>query len=260
MLAVYLLCGGRLELDHSLFFPDRIPGTRYTVPIPCVLVVHPRGGLLFDTGIHRDTITDPVGRLGEARARRFGVRSGPDEEVVGQLAQLGLTPDDVAYVANSHFHFDHAGGTSSSPARPSSSSGPSSRPRGPPIPRGPDATCQASGTSTTRSATSRSTASMTSSATGRSCSCRRRDTRPGPSLRVRPEPGSGWIFTADACYTREHMDGELLSGVVWDPDVMARSLGHLRALRDQEGVNVVYGHDAAQWETLPQAPRPLVGG
>jgi hypothetical protein len=41
---------------------------------------------------------------------------------------------------------------------------------------------------------------------------------------------------------------------------MARSLRRLRTFRDEDGVNVMYGHDAAQWETLPQAPRPLVGG
>jgi hypothetical protein len=41
---------------------------------------------------------------------------------------------------------------------------------------------------------------------------------------------------------------------------MARSLGHLRTLRDEDGVNVMYGHDATQWETLPHAPRPLVDG
>jgi hypothetical protein len=55
------------------------------------------------------------------------------------------------------------------------------------------------------------------------------------------------------------MDGELLSGVVWDPDTMARSLAHLRALRDRDGASVVYGHDAEQWETLPRSPQPLPG-
>jgi len=55
------------------------------------------------------------------------------------------------------------------------------------------------------------------------------------------------------------MDREVLSGVVWNPDIMARSRGRLRTLRDAEGVSVVYGHDADRWETLPQAPRPLVG-
>jgi hypothetical protein len=32
--------------------------------------------VLFDTGVHRDAIAEPVGGLGEARARWSGVRSG----------------------------------------------------------------------------------------------------------------------------------------------------------------------------------------
>ena len=224
MLTVYLLCGGRLELDHSLFFPDRVPGTRYTVPIPCVLVVHPRGRLLFDTGVHRDTITDPVARLGEARARRFGVRSQPDEEVVGQLARLGLTPADVAYVANSHFHFDHCGGNeflprstflvqraeleaarAFDPAQPGRYT-PSVRDFDHPLRYEPlDGEHDVFGDGTV----------VLLPTPGHT---------PGhQSLRVRGA-GAGWVFAADACYTREHMDGELLSGVVWDPDAMARSL------------------------------------
>ena len=110
MVRVHALCGGYLDLDQTIFFPDRPPGTRWTVPIPCWLVAHPRGRLLFDTGIHRDASVDPVGRLGERRARRFGIRSGPADEVVSQLAVVGLSPGDVTFVANSHLHFDHCGG------------------------------------------------------------------------------------------------------------------------------------------------------
>jgi N-acyl homoserine lactone hydrolase len=260
MLAVYLLCGGRLELDHSLFFPDRPPGTRYTVPIPCVLVVHPRGCLLFDTGIHRDAIADPVARFGEMRARRFGMRSRPDEEVVSQLAHLGLEPGDVAYVANSHFHFDHCGGNEFFPRstflvqraelEAARAADPAQPGRYMPSFRDFDHSLRYEPLDGEHDVFGDGTAVLLPTP----------GHTPGhQSLRVRPGSGAGWIFTADACYTREHMDREVLSGVVWNPAIMARSLGRLRALRDAEGVSVVYGHDADQWETLPQAPRPLVG-
>jgi glyoxylase-like metal-dependent hydrolase (beta-lactamase superfamily II) len=261
MLTVYLLGCGRLELDHTVFFPHRVPGTRYTVPIPCVLVVHPRGRLLFDTGLHRDALADPVGRLGEARARRFGVRSRPDEEVVSQLARLGLAPDDVARVANSHFHFDHCGGNEFFPrstflvqraeleaaraadaARPGRYT-PSARDFDHPLRYEPlDGEHDVFGDGTV----------VLLPTPGHT---------PGhQSLWVRPGPGAGWVFAADACYTREHMDGGLLSGVVWDPGAMTRSLHRLRALRDDAGASVLYGHDPAQWETLPRAPKPLLAG
>src|SRR5262249_16061208 len=118
MLRVYALCGGHLDLDQTIFFPDRPPGTRWTVPIPCWLVRPPEGrrvvrregGVGVDGGITGEATVEPVARLGESRARRFGVRSRPDEEVVSQLALLGLEPADVDVVANSHLHFDHCGG------------------------------------------------------------------------------------------------------------------------------------------------------
>src|SRR5262249_1370355 len=110
MIETYALCGGRLELDQALFFPDRSPGVRYVVPIPCWLVIHPAGRLLFDTGIHPAVGRDPVGRLGERRARAFAIRSTPIDGVVTQLGAPGLRPEDVTLVANSHLHFDHCGG------------------------------------------------------------------------------------------------------------------------------------------------------
>jgi hypothetical protein len=110
MLNVYALCGGLIDLDLSGFFCDVAPGRRMTVPVICFLIAHPRGNVLVDTGVHRQALTDPVGRLGERRAGLFRLRSAPGDEVVSQLALLGLAPSDIRYVVNSHFHFDHCGG------------------------------------------------------------------------------------------------------------------------------------------------------
>src|SRR6266436_8214293 len=110
MISVYAMCGGLIDLDLSGFFCDRAPGSRATVPVICFLIAHPQGHVLVDTGVHRQALTDPVGRLGEGRAARFTLRSSPSDEMVNQLALLGLTPEHVRYVVNSHFHFDHCGG------------------------------------------------------------------------------------------------------------------------------------------------------
>jgi glyoxylase-like metal-dependent hydrolase (beta-lactamase superfamily II) len=60
--------------------------------------------------VHRQALTDPVARLGERRAGLFRLRSAPGDEVVSQLALVGLAPSDIRYVVNSHFHFDHCDG------------------------------------------------------------------------------------------------------------------------------------------------------
>jgi len=80
------------------------------------------------------------------------------------------------------------------------------------------------------------------------------------SLRVRAGKGTDWVLAADACYTRENMDRDLLPGVLWDAAEMAHSLVRLRELRDRHGVTVIYGHDPAQWQELRHAPEPLGRG
>lgn len=70
---------------------------------PCFVIRHPKGVLLWDTG------------LGDAlAAEKDGVTDGPfhirvKKTLVGQLKELGLTPADVSFMAFSHFHFDHIG-------------------------------------------------------------------------------------------------------------------------------------------------------
>src|SRR5438874_4162004 len=110
MIHVYALCTGYIELDRASMVSDLSPGQPWTVPVSSVLVDHPSGRLLFDTGVHCQARLDPLGRLGPERIKRLTVKSGKGDDVVPELARLGLAPDDVRYVANSHLHFDHCGG------------------------------------------------------------------------------------------------------------------------------------------------------
>lgn len=69
MVKIYALCCGCLEFDRKLFFPESDRGIAMTVPVPSYLIVHPKGKVLFDTGLHCDATRDPVGRLGENVAK-----------------------------------------------------------------------------------------------------------------------------------------------------------------------------------------------
>ena len=110
MIQVYALCTGFIELDRASMVSDLPTGQPWTVPVASFLVQHPRGRLLFDTGVHCQARVDPLTRLGPERMKRLTVKSREGDDVVPQLATLGLTPGDVRYVANSHLHFDHCGG------------------------------------------------------------------------------------------------------------------------------------------------------
>src|ERR1700675_3613275 len=89
------------------------PG-RLRVPVPSFLIDHPRGKVLFDSGMHPSTQHDPEARLGLA-AKVFGVEFRPGEEVASRLAALDIHPRDIRYLVNSHLHFDHTGGNAMIP-------------------------------------------------------------------------------------------------------------------------------------------------
>jgi N-acyl homoserine lactone hydrolase len=110
MINVFALCSGYLELDRASMLDDLPAGQPWVVPVVSFLVAHPRGRLLFDTGVHCQARIDPIGRMGAERAKRLTVKSREGDDVVPQLGLLGLKADDVRYVANSHLHFDHCGG------------------------------------------------------------------------------------------------------------------------------------------------------
>jgi len=76
----------------------------------CYFVVHPRGTLLWDTGIVPDALiaegTESVGT--EIPGNNWAFRS-----LRGQLAALGYGPEGVTYLAMSHSHGDHVANANS---------------------------------------------------------------------------------------------------------------------------------------------------
>jgi glyoxylase-like metal-dependent hydrolase (beta-lactamase superfamily II) len=258
MLKVYALCGGLIDLDRSGFFCDVAPGSRMTVPVICFLIAHPQGHVVVDTGVHRGALADPVGRLGERRAGLFRLRSAPGDEVVSQLALLGLAPEDVRYVVNSHLHFDHCGGNEFFPRSTFLVQRPEM-----------EAARQVMAGAQIRYSPSPIDFDLPLDyrlldgehdlfGDGQVVLLPTYGHTPGhQSVLVRPARGTQLVLTADACYTRENMDRDVLPNVVWDAAEMSRSLAGLRDWRDRRGATVVYGHDAAQWQGLRRAPAPL---
>jgi len=100
---------GALVMDSEPFLPgvaDR--PEQFDMTDRCFLVVHPQGTLLWDAGLPVTTTWKVltwvwwVVSLGGASGA-----AGPP--LVDQLADLGMNPGDVDYVAFSHVHFDHVG-------------------------------------------------------------------------------------------------------------------------------------------------------
>lgn len=82
-----------------------------TVPLPAYLIEHPRGLVLFDTGLVPEAHDDPEAVYGElATLTRLAVK--PEQRLDRQLAALGYRTTDVTHVIASHSHLDHTGGLS----------------------------------------------------------------------------------------------------------------------------------------------------
>ena len=80
-----------------------------TIPTPAYLIEHPRGLVLFDTGLVPAAHDDPHAVYGEL-ADFIKLAAKPEQRLDRQLTALGYRPSDVTHVIASHSHLDHAGG------------------------------------------------------------------------------------------------------------------------------------------------------
>lgn len=111
-LRVYVLDCGQLIYNH----PESYNLTREEVvdtnmPVTCYLVMHPKGVLLFDTGLSDRLIGRPV-----YENAIDGYGQIVTKTLLSQLADIGVAPSDINYLALSHSHFDHVGNISEFPS------------------------------------------------------------------------------------------------------------------------------------------------
>lgn len=105
---MYVLSGGRLRMKKAVYIPDAARTDFIDLPVMCFLLRHKQGNVLFDTGCHPRAAVDPEARWG-GMAKVMTLVSARDDNVIGGLAVLGLKPEDVDVVVNSHLHTDHCG-------------------------------------------------------------------------------------------------------------------------------------------------------
>ncbi|MFI6289608.1 N-acyl homoserine lactonase family protein [Streptomyces sp. NPDC051018] len=106
---LYVMCSGLLHYDQSVFTYDRGCGVGVEVPSLMFLVEHPRGRVLFDTGLDPALVDRSHEYWGDmADLVRPEVAEGQD--IVSHLKAVGLTPADIDFVVLSCLFRDHAGG------------------------------------------------------------------------------------------------------------------------------------------------------
>ncbi len=101
-LRLYVLDCGKItpaNVDAYGLKPSEMANTNMMTP--CFLVVHPRGSLMWDTG----EIPDSAFKDGVSpqKLNAFTV----DRPLLPQLLAIGYIPDNITYLALSHYHLDH---------------------------------------------------------------------------------------------------------------------------------------------------------
>lgn len=249
---LYAMTCGWIEADLHAFLAGE--SGRITIPVPCYLIDHPKGRVLFDTGLHVSTQSDPVARLGETLASVYDVRFRPGEELTRRLEALEVAPESIDLLVNSHLHFDHTGGNEQVPnatlvvQRREWEAGrdpdlmranfydPKDYDLGHPL-RLADGEEDLFGDGSVV------------------CVPTYGHTPGHQSLRLRV--GSRDILlAADTCYLRRSLDEMHLPPIGHDDAAQAEVLRRLRELR-AAGTEIFFGHDPEFWSEVPQAPTPV---
>lgn len=105
---MHLLSGGRLRMSKRTYYPDAAKGEMFELPVSCALLRHAQGNVLFDTGCHPDVAVNPEARLG-ALAQYMNPIMSANDHVLTSLKAVGLGPEDIDVVVCSHLHTDHCG-------------------------------------------------------------------------------------------------------------------------------------------------------
>jgi N-acyl homoserine lactone hydrolase len=102
------LAAGRLQMKKSIYIPGADRSETIDLPVSRALIRHRQGNVLFDSGCHPSVVGHAEERWGPLAKVMKPIMSA-DETLLPSLACVGLEPDDIDIVVNSHFHPDHCG-------------------------------------------------------------------------------------------------------------------------------------------------------
>ena len=248
---LYAITCGHLTIPKA-FMLERAEGS-IKVPVPSYLVVHPKGTVLFDTGLHLDSQVDAAAYAGDFLFSFHDFHFTGGEEIGARLRTIDFDPTAVDLVINSHLHFDHCGGNAQLP----------------------DATIVVQRREweyAHRDDAERKGYLADDFDTGQPVMLVDGENdlfedgsvviipsyghTPGhQSLRVRTAT-SEFLLCGDACYLRESLDDLHLPGIIADPAAARDTLQRFREL-EAAGTRIMFGHDPEFWTSVPQAPTVL---
>jgi 4-pyridoxolactonase len=241
---IYLLDLGSLVIDRSDVLWHIDVGTAVRFPVYGVYIDHPEGKFIFDTGYDLEHVN---------KVLPFELpEQTPEQTLPAQLATIGVKPEEIDYVINSHFHFDHVGGNRYLT----------------------NATLLTSKLELRSSLVPEPFERLGYSDLGFYSPTLKREYLDGEveiakgltlfetpghtighySLLAKPEARRPMIFAGDAAYTHETLDRMIIGGFHLDPVDSIAALKRIKAMAKQHDAEIFPSHDMDPWLTWKHAP------
>ena len=100
-LRLYVFDCGKLRIgDPSVYGFTKDDLATTDMSVPCFLGAHPKGTLMWESGVLPDSVFTSAGSVTRDRATVA-------KPLKAQLAEAGYAPADITYLALSHCHWDH---------------------------------------------------------------------------------------------------------------------------------------------------------
>ena len=249
---MHLLPCGRLKMRKSIFLPAAERSETIELPVSSALLRHHQANVLFDTGCHPSVPENPEARWGGLAKLMVPIMQ-PGEHVLTGLAGLGLKPDDIDVVINSHLHPDHCGCNA--------------------FFRKATFICHAEELAAARAPGSEASGYLAAEwdhAMPTDAINAQRDLFDDGRIVLLPLPGhtpgsigalarldrSGtFLLAGDTVSLRETLDTGIIPRNTWNADKLSSSLDEVRRI-EASGATILCSHDAQQWDSLRKGLDP----
>jgi N-acyl homoserine lactone hydrolase len=99
---LYVFDCGKLTVQDPIRFNFRKEELKtLDLSVGCYLIVHPKGTLMWDVGVVPDSFFDASG---QPAVKEYATATKP---LKAQMADAGYKPEDIKFLALSHYHWDH---------------------------------------------------------------------------------------------------------------------------------------------------------
>lgn len=223
-----------------------------TAPVPAYLIEHPKGRVVFDTGLPFGVTTDKEGLLGKFVAGIYEFDLAPAQMIDKRLESLGADPARIDTVVNSHLHFDHCGANELLPnarlvvQKREAEAARSAKPDG--------------GFSSRAKIDDRDVQEIDGEhdlfGDGSVVLFPTYGHTPGhQSLKLACDDGTV-VLAGDCCYFHRTLSDLKLPGFGHDRDAQREAVQRLRKM-ELEGARIIAGHDPAQWPDRASGDAPF---